>query len=91
MSHVILLPLLVLLLTPQRAMAQFAWEGNLSKIQRSLEGPVAISLGTIAIIFFGLAMAVSDGGAGMSWALRILFGLSIVFTAASIVATFMAG
>ena len=88
MSHVIPLPLLVLLLSPRLAVAQaFAWEGTLARVGQSLAGPVAITIGTIAIVFFGLTLAVSDGGAGMTWALRILVGLSIAFTAASLVVT----
>ena len=63
------------------------WEQPLQKILTSVSGPVAQTLGVIAIIVFGLGMAFSDGG-GLRTALGILFGLAIAYAASSFFMTF---
>jgi type IV secretion system protein VirB2 len=58
------------------------WEAPLQAILNSVSGPVAQTIGVIAIVIFGLALALSDGG-GLRTAFGIVFGLSIAFSAAS--------
>jgi type IV secretion system protein VirB2 len=58
------------------------WEGPLQAILNSISGPVAQTIGVIAIVIFGLALAMSDGG-GLRTAIGIVFGLSIAFSATS--------
>lgn len=63
------------------------WEAPLQKVLTSVSGPVAQTLGVIAIIVFGLGMAFSDGG-GLRTALGIVFGLAIAYAASSFFMTF---
>jgi type IV secretory pathway VirB2 component (pilin) len=63
------------------------WEQPLQKVLASVSGPVAQTLGVIAIIIFGLGMAFSDGG-GLRTALGILFGLAIAYAASSFFMSF---
>jgi type IV secretory pathway VirB2 component (pilin) len=58
------------------------WEAPLQAILNSISGPVAMTIGVIAIVIFGLALAMSDGG-GLRTALGIVFGLAIAFSATS--------
>jgi type IV secretion system protein VirB2 len=58
------------------------WEAPLQAILNSISGPVAQAIGVIAIVIFGLALALSDGG-GLRTALGIVFGLAIAFSATS--------
>ncbi|MCY1003902.1 TrbC/VirB2 family protein [Myxococcus sp. MISCRS1] len=74
------------LLLPSVAFAASAgmpWEGPLEQVSRSLTGPVAKVAGLIIIAFFGISMAMSEGGSWMKRAAQIGFGLSIAFTGAS--------
>jgi type IV secretory pathway VirB2 component (pilin) len=64
------------------------WEGTLNTIIDSLSGPVAKGIATIAIIMLGFAFAFSEGGSMMQKVIGVVFGLSIAFGAASIVASF---
>src|SRR5262245_19661300 len=64
------------------ASAGMPWEGPLQALLNSISGPVAQTIGVIAIVVFGLALAMSDGG-GLRTALGIVFGLSIAFSATS--------
>ena len=63
------------------------WEAPLQKVLDSISGPVAQTLGVIAIIVFGLALAFSDGG-GLRTALGILFGLAIAYSASTFFMSF---
>jgi type IV secretion system protein TrbC len=63
------------------------WETPLQKIVDSISGPVAKAVGVLAVTMFGLMLAMSDG-AGLRWAMGILFGLAIAFAATSFVASF---
>ena len=63
------------------------WDGVLAQILASMQGPVAQTGGTIAVIIFGLTMAFGGGGGGMRTAVGILFGLSIVFAAGTFITT----
>lgn len=58
------------------------WETPLTAVTDSITGPVAQRLAVLAIAVFGLTLA-WGGGEGLGAAIRILFGISIAFAAAS--------
>ena len=64
------------------------WEGPLTQILRSIEGPVAKIFGTVVIIMTGLGLAFGDAGGGVRKLIQIVFGLSIAFTATSFFLSF---
>ena len=64
------------------------WEGPLTQILSSVEGPIAKIVGTRAIIMAGLALAFGDTGGGFRKLIQIVFGLSIAFTATSFFLSF---
>jgi len=64
------------------------WEGPLTQILDSVEGPVAKIVGTLAIIITGLTLAFGDTGGGFRKLIQIVFGLSIAFTATSFFLSF---
>ena len=64
------------------------WEGPLQQIVTSIEGDVAKGIGVIAIVVTGLGIAFGDMGSGMRNLLKIVFGLSIAFTATSFFLSF---
>src|SRR5262249_16411826 len=79
-----------LTLVPAHALAASAglpWEQPLQKLVDSMSGPVAKLVGVLAVTLFGLMLAFSDG-AGLRWAMGILFGLAIAFAATSFVVSF---
>lgn len=61
------------------------WESPLEKILASLTGPVAKILGVIAIVTAGFGMAFGEAGSSMRRIFQIVLGLSIAFTASSLV------
>ena len=61
------------------------WEGPLEKILASLTGPVAKVLGVIAIVLAGFGIAFGESGGAMRRIFQIVLGLSIAFTASSLV------
>ena len=61
------------------------WEGPLEKILASLTGPVAKVLGVIAIVIAGFGIAFGESGGSMRRIFQIVLGLSIAFTASSLV------
>lgn len=61
------------------------WETPLDKILSSLSGPVAKILGVIAIIIAGFGIAFGEAGSGVRRLFQVIFGLSIVFSATSLV------
>jgi type IV secretion system protein VirB2 len=63
------------------------WEGPLQKILESLTGPVAKILGVIAIVIAGFGIAFGEAGSGVRRLFQVIFGLSIVFSAATLVAS----
>lgn len=63
------------------------WEGPMQKIMDSISGPVAKILGVIVIVIAGLGIAFGEAGSGVRKLFQVVLGLSIAFTAASIVAT----
>jgi type IV secretion system protein VirB2 len=79
-----------LVLVPAHARAASSglpWEAPLQKLVDSMSGPVAKAVGVLAVTMFGLMLAFSDG-AGLRWAMGILFGLAIAFAAATFVVSF---
>jgi len=63
------------------------WESPLQKVLDSLTGPVAKILGVIAIVVAGFGIAFGEAGSGMRRLFQVIFGLSIVFSAATLVAS----
>jgi len=61
------------------------WEGPLEKIMQSLTGPVAKILGVISIVLAGFGIAFGESGGAMRRIFQIVLGLSIAFTASSLV------
>lgn len=61
------------------------WEGPLEKILASLTGPVAKVLGVVAIVLAGFGVAFGESGGSMRRVFQIVLGLSIAFTASSLV------
>ena len=83
--------ILALLLFAEPAFASgssMPWEAPLTKILKSIEGPVAKIFGTIVIIMTGLTLAFGDTGGGIRKLIQIVFGLSIAFTATSFFMSF---
>ena len=74
--------------TAYAAGSNMPWEGPLTQILQSIEGPVAKIFGTIVIILAGLALAFGDTGGGVRKLIQIVFGLSIAFTATSFFLSF---
>ena len=63
------------------------WESPLQKILASLTGPVAKILGVIAIVIAGFGIAFGEAGSGMRRVFQVVLGLSIAFTASTLVVT----
>lgn len=61
------------------------WEAPLEKILASLTGPVAKALGVIAIVIAGFGIAFGEAGGAMKRIFQIVLGLSIAFTASSLI------
>jgi type IV secretion system protein VirB2 len=61
------------------------WEGPLEKILASLTGPVAKAVGVVAIVLAGFGVAFGESGGSMRRVFQIVLGLSIAFTASSLV------
>jgi type IV secretion system protein VirB2 len=61
------------------------WEGPLEKILNSLTGPVAKTLGVVAIVLAGFGIAFGEAGSGLRKIFQIVLGLSIAFTASSLI------
>lgn len=59
------------------------WEDPLNQITDSLTGPVARSIGLIALAATGLALAMGEAGGIFRRLVQVVFGLSIAFSAAS--------
>jgi type IV secretory pathway VirB2 component (pilin) len=59
------------------------WEDPLNQITDSLTGPVARSIGLIALAATGLALAMGEAGGIFRRLVQVVFGLSIAFSAAT--------
>ncbi|MGD9153320.1 MAG: TrbC/VirB2 family protein [Gammaproteobacteria bacterium] len=80
----------ILFLTMANAYASatgLPWEGPLEKILDSLTGPVAKILGVLAIVIAGFGIAFGEAGSGMRRVFQVVLGLSIAFTASTLVVT----
>lgn len=86
----LLLAALMLLLagTAQAAGSSMPWEGPLTSILESIQGPVARIVAVIIIISTGLALAFGDTSGGFRKLIQIIFGLSIAFAASSFFLSF---
>ncbi|MDX7817966.1 TrbC/VirB2 family protein [Aeromonas caviae] len=86
----LLLAGLMLLLagTAQAAGSSMPWEGPLTSILESIQGPVARIVAVIIIISTGLALAFGDTSGGFRKLIQIVFGLSIAFAASSFFLSF---
>ena len=65
--------------------AAMPWVSPLQKILASISGPVAKILGVLVIVVAGLGIAYGEAGSGMRKVFQIVLGLSIAFTATSLV------
>lgn len=59
------------------------WEGPLQQIVDSITGPVVQAAAIIAVVLFGVGVAMSENGSSMRRGLGILLGLSIAFAAST--------
>ncbi len=64
------------------------WETPLEEIMKSLTGPVAKILAILSVAGCGIAMAFGEMGGAMKKLVNIVFGISIVFAAATFVPSF---
>ncbi|WP_432778434.1 TrbC/VirB2 family protein [Burkholderia gladioli pv. alliicola] len=74
--------------TAQAAGSSMPWEGPLTSILESIQGPVARIVAVIIIISTGLALAFGDTSGGFRKLIQIVFGLSIAFAASSFFLSF---
>jgi type IV secretion system protein TrbC len=72
----------------QAAGSSMPWEGPLTSILESIQGPVARIIAVIIIISTGLALAFGDTSGGFRKLIQIVFGLSIAFAASSFFLSF---
>lgn len=63
--------------------AGMPWEEPLNQITDSLTGPVARSVGLIALAVTGLTLAMGEAGGIFRRLVQVVFGLSIAFSAAT--------
>lgn len=61
------------------------WEDTGNILMKSITGPMALILGTIAIVAAGITWAISQHGEGMGKGLRIAIALAVAFGAPSII------
>jgi len=59
------------------------WEDPLEQITESLTGPVARSVGLIALAMTGITLAMGEAGGLFRRLVQVVFGLSIAFSAAT--------
>lgn len=80
--------MLSLALPAYAAGSSMPWEGPLTSILESIQGPVARIVAVIIIISTGLALAFGDTSGGFRKLIQIVFGLSIAFAASSFFLSF---
>lgn len=59
------------------------WEDPLEQIADSLTGPVARTIGLIAMAMTGITLAMGEAGGIFRRLVQVVFGLSIAFSAAT--------
>ncbi len=78
---------LAALLVPALAQAQgsgvMPWLGPLDAVEQALGGPVARAIATILVIILGFLIAFGEVRGFLSLFLRVAFGLTLVFAAAT--------
>ncbi|SDH78415.1 type IV secretion system protein VirB2 [Pseudomonas flavescens] len=74
--------------TARAAGSSMPWEGPLTSILESIQGPVARIVAVIIIIATGLALAFGDTSGGFRKLIQIVFGLTIAFAASSFFLSF---
>ncbi|TBU98346.1 conjugal transfer protein TrbC [Stutzerimonas kirkiae] len=89
-QHGLLLAAIMLMMagTAQASGSSMPWEGPLTSILESIQGPVARIVAVIIIISTGLALAFGDTSGGFRKLIQIVFGLSIAFAASSFFLSF---
>ncbi len=80
-----LLGVFCLILNAYAAETGLPWEGPLERIVASLTGPVAKVVGVVAIVIAGFGVAFGESGGSMRRVFQIVLGLSVAFTASSLV------
>lgn len=65
--------------------ANMIWEKNTKDISASVSVPVAMGIGTIAIVVAALGWAITDGGSMTGKAIRIVLALTIAERAGTLV------
>lgn len=61
------------------------WEGPLKQVVDSITGPVVQAAAVVAVVLFGVGVAMSESGSSMRRGISVLFGLSIAFAAATFI------
>jgi len=56
------------------------WDNILTTVQADLTGPVAVAIGVVCCVVFGLSMAFGHEGSALKRGMSILFGLAIAFS-----------
>lgn len=59
------------------------WEGPLQQVVQSITGPVVQAAAVVAVVIFGIGIAMSENGSSMRRGLGIMFGLCIAFAAST--------
>lgn len=79
----------VLLTVPAHAAgSNMPWEGPLTQLLDSIQGPVVRIFAVIIIAITGLTLAFGDSSGGFRKLVQVVFGLSIAFAATSFFLTF---
>jgi len=71
--------------------ATMPWDNILTTVQQDLTGPVAVAIGVICCVVFGLSMAFGHEGSAMKRGMSILFGLAIAFSSGTGLLTIFGG
>lgn len=83
MGLAMMVGVLILNQTGLAASSDMPWEGPLDKLLKSFTGPVAKTVGILAICACGGMMAFGEMGSAMKKMLNIVLGISIVFAAST--------
>lgn len=71
--------------------AGMVWEKPITNITKSISGPVAMGISTIAIVIAGLTWSFTDGGNMMGKAIKICLGVIIAFGAVTLITNIFGG
>jgi type IV secretory pathway VirB2 component (pilin) len=87
-AMVILLVMVAMLLVSTVAMAgttDLPWEKGIEQVKKSVTGPVATVMSTLAIVGCGLGIAFGEGGEGMKKLLWVVIGVAICLLASKVI------